>query len=65
MEQVKFDYSKAMGYVHEHEVESMKANNFRKNLPGAFVMQIQSAAAQFRCFAYILHRNVFKTFSGK
>ena len=25
MEQVKFDYSKAMGYVHEHEVESMKA----------------------------------------
>lgn len=25
MEQVKFDYSKAMGYVHKHEVESMKA----------------------------------------
>ena len=25
MGQVKFDYSKAMGYVREHEVESMKA----------------------------------------
>jgi glucose-6-phosphate isomerase len=25
MGQVKFDYSKAMGYVHEHEIESMKA----------------------------------------
>ena len=25
MGQVKFDYSKTAGYVHEHEVESMKA----------------------------------------
>ena len=38
MGQVKFDYSKTAGYVHEHEVESMKVMTISDGLTFLLIM---------------------------